>query len=93
MVASRQPDLVILDFQLPGINVLQTMAIIRTHHPATRVIITTADDSDAVQTTCVAQGSNGVISKGRLDQELGQVIAAAFSASRVGRSFKTPSAQ
>jgi DNA-binding NarL/FixJ family response regulator len=78
MVASRQPQLILLDLQLPGLNGLQSMALIREYHPATRVIIITSDDSEDVKATCVAQGAHGVICKRRLHQELRRGIAKAF---------------
>jgi DNA-binding NarL/FixJ family response regulator len=78
MVAARQPQLILLDLQLAGINGLQSMALIREYHPETRVIIITSDDSKDVKATCLAQGAHGVICKPRLYQELRRGIAEAF---------------
>lgn len=39
MVTAQQPQLALVDLQLPGLNGLQSMALIREYHPATRVII------------------------------------------------------
>jgi DNA-binding NarL/FixJ family response regulator len=84
MVAARQPQLVLVDLQLAGINGLQSMALIREHHPATRVIIITSEDSDDVRAICLAQGAHGVISKRRLYQELRRGIAEVFPQAALG---------
>jgi len=81
LMAAREPHLVLLDLELPGINGLQSMALIREYHPATRVIIITGDDTDDVRATCLAQGAHGFISKRRLHQELRRGIAEVFPAS------------
>jgi DNA-binding NarL/FixJ family response regulator len=88
MVAARRPQLVLLDLQLRGLNGLQSMALIREYHPATRVIIITGDDSDDVRATCLAQGANGFISKRRLYQELPRGIAQVFPDSATGSLAK-----
>jgi DNA-binding NarL/FixJ family response regulator len=88
VVAAQHPDLVLMDLELPGINGLQSMALLREYHPATRVIIITTDDSDEVRATCLAQGADGFISKRRLHPELRLRIAEVFSDSALG-SFPT----
>ena len=84
IVAARQPQLVLVDLQLPGLNGLQSMALIREYHTATRVIIITSDDSDDVKANCLAQGVHGVISKRRLHQELRRGIAEVFPHAAMG---------
>ena len=78
MIAARYPQLVLLDLQLPYLSGLQSLALIREYHPATRVIIMTSDESNDVYTTCLAQGAHGVFSKRRLHQELRQRITEVF---------------
>jgi DNA-binding NarL/FixJ family response regulator len=84
IVAARQPQLVLVDLQLPGLNGLQSLALIREYHPATRVIIITSEDSDDVRAICLAQGADGVISKRRLHQELRRGIAEVFPHAALG---------
>ncbi len=69
-VAAQHPDLVLMDLELPGLNGLQSMALLREHHPTTRVIIVAAEDSEDVRATCLAQGAQGFISKRHLYPEL-----------------------
>jgi DNA-binding NarL/FixJ family response regulator len=69
-VAAQHPDLVLMDLDLPGLNGLQSMALLREHHPTTRVIIVAAEDSEDVRATCLAQGAQGFISKRHLYPEL-----------------------
>lgn len=79
LVAAQHPDLVLLGFDLSGINGLQSMALIHEYYPATRVIIIAAEDSDDVRATCLAQGADGFICTRRLHPELRQGIAEVFS--------------
>jgi DNA-binding NarL/FixJ family response regulator len=79
VVAAQHPDLVLMDLGLPGLNGLQSLSLLREHHPATRVIIIASDDSDEVRATCLAQGADGFISKRHLHPELHLQIAEVFS--------------
>ncbi len=79
LVAAQQPDLVLIDLDLAGINGLQSLALIHEYHPATRVIIIAAEDSDDLRATCLAQGADGFICKRRLHPELRRGIAEVFS--------------
>lgn len=83
-VAAQHPDLVLIDLHLSGLNGLQTLALIHEYHPATRVIIIAAEDSDDVRATCLAQGADGFISKRRLYPELRRGITEVFSDWAVG---------
>ncbi len=85
LVAAQQPDLALIDLDLPGINGLQSLALIREYHPATRVIIMATDNSDDVRMTCLAQGAAGFICKRRLYPDLLHDLAEAFPDRAVGR--------
>jgi len=78
LVGAQHPDLVLLDLHLSGLNGLQSLALIREYHPATRVIIIAAEDSDDVRATCLAQGADGFVCKRRLYPELRHGIAEVF---------------
>lgn len=77
-VGHCHPDLAILDLQMSGLNGLQTAALIQESFPSTRVIIMSAEDSEAVQETCLAQGVDGFVPKRRLYRDLGQRLAELF---------------
>ena len=84
VVATQHPDLVLMDLELPGINGLQNLAVLRERYPETRVIILTSEDSEPVRSTCLAQGADGFISKRHLHPELHQRIAEVFAGAECG---------
>jgi len=92
IVAAKHPQLLLMDLNMPGINGLQALALIREYHPATRVFIVSADDSDAVKATCLAQGADRFISKFALHNELNEAIAEVFpgTALRARRNGELP---
>ena len=90
LVRERQPDLVLLDLYMPGIDGWQAAPLIHEFHPATRVIITANDDSDDVRNTCLTQGADGFISEHccghALPCEIGRVLRKlAGGCTRAGR--------
>jgi two-component system uhpT operon response regulator UhpA len=78
LVAEQQPDLVLLDLEMPGANGLEVLERLRPASPGTRVVIVTIHDGDTVRTECLARGADGFVSKNRLRDELPGVIRQLF---------------
>ena len=83
-VATLRPGLVLLDLEMPRLNGLQTMALIREFYPASRVFIVSSDDSREVRTTCLVQGADGFISKRWICRDLDQAVARVFPDRLIG---------
>lgn len=77
-VGRCHPDLAIMDLQMSGLNGLQAAALIRESFPETRIIIVSAEESEAIESTCLAQGVDGFVPKRKLYRELGQRLAELF---------------
>lgn len=62
-VVDLRPDVVLLDFEMPILDGIQTMAEILRVSPSTRVIFVTASDSPRFREQASAAGAVGVVSK------------------------------
>lgn len=67
--AHSQPDLVILDLNLPGMSGLEALPWIQNYSPDTKVIILTQSNREADIVTAISQGAAGYLLKSNtLDQ-------------------------
>jgi DNA-binding NarL/FixJ family response regulator len=63
LAARHRPDLVILDCNMPGGHCGDTLAHLKRHHPAARVLILTAERSGAVLRHLAESGADGIVLK------------------------------
>ena len=63
LVASRCPDVVLMDIHLPGISGIDGTRRIKAHHPHIRVFILTADATPQMFTDATAAGASGFLAK------------------------------
>jgi signal transduction histidine kinase/CheY-like chemotaxis protein len=73
-VKALQPDLVILDINMPLLNGLVAVRQILRHRPQTKVLVFSVHDSDQTVQEVYAAGAHGFISKGKDAQHLLQVV-------------------
>ncbi|MPZ81932.1 MAG: response regulator [Actinophytocola sp.] len=85
-VAAQQPDVVLMDLQLPDLDGIATTAAIREHHPRTRVVVLTSYDTDADIIAAIEAGAVGYLLK---DADRDQLCAAIRAASN-GTSALSP---
>ena len=79
MTADKKPQLVLMDFQMPGLNGLETMRLIRDLHPATRVILMSAHDLSQVEECYGVGGADAFVPKENLFNELQATIHRLFA--------------
>ena len=70
-----RPDLVLLDFQMPVMNGLETMVQIHRQSPATRVVLLTGHDTPELREASLEGGAIAFISKLDLSRELPALLA------------------
>lgn len=63
MVEELQPDLVLMDIQMPGMNGLEACAAIRKRSPQTRVILVSVEDGKVIQNACAEAGAHAFLLK------------------------------
>lgn len=75
-----QPELVILDMAMPGMDGLEALPLIRQAAPGTRIIVHTVFHPEALEDQALAAGADRYIVKGGTMKELLVVIDSVLSA-------------
>jgi DNA-binding NarL/FixJ family response regulator len=97
-IAALQPDVALMDINLPGINGIEATRRILHHHPSTAIIMVTMLEDDASLFAAMRAGARGYVLKGANPNELlqairavaqGQVLFGPAIAARVIRFFAT----
>ena len=74
VVATTAPDIVVLDYSMPGLSGLEILARLRRQHPALGIIFLTASRSEAVLSEALQAGAQGIILKQDAGSQLVQAI-------------------
>lgn len=74
-VTELQPDLVLMDLQMPRMNGLEATAVLRRRFPAIPVVVLTAHDVPGLRQACKESGACEFATKGRLSVELPAILA------------------
>ena len=86
LVASKNPDLVLLDITMPGLNGLEAAERIGREHPGTRVILLSMHASEEHVLRALRAGAAGYLPK---DAALGE-LELAINAVRKGETYLSP---
>ena len=74
LAAHRRPNVVLLDFDMPGGGGVRAAIEIREASPTTRIVALSADDSQAAQYDMSRAGAIGYVVKGAPDEEIVRAI-------------------
>ena len=85
LAAWLQPDFVITDLRMPGLDGLQLVQLLRREYPGIRSIITSAHDGPALRAECRRHGADAFITKQRLPEELPPLLTRLFAPAREPR--------
>lgn len=73
-IDNYDPDIVLMDINMPQVDGIEGLKLIKTHHPDVKVLMQTAfDDSDKIF-TCIKNGASGYILKSDKPQRILQAI-------------------
>jgi DNA-binding NarL/FixJ family response regulator len=81
--ASTDPDVVLVDYRMPGLDGAETTAAIRAASPRARVVCLTASISEAEVELILAAGAVSCVTK---DQDLDRIVAAIHEAAALTSS-------
>ncbi len=79
LVSRTRPDLVLLDLQLPGLDGLSCLALLREHHPdATVIVFSGLDDQESID-KALSGGAAAYVSKSITTSDIPAVIRQAWN--------------
>lgn len=85
-VATLQPDVVVTDISMPGLNGIEAVRQLRQTHPAIKIIILSMHANHAYVTKALQAGANGYVVKqadaGEVINAIRAVVAAALTSVR-----------
>ena len=74
IVETNQPDVILLDLEMPEFDGLETLEHLRSDHPDAKVIVFTAFDTDDRIVSAVQAGAKGYLLKGSPREQIFQAI-------------------
>ena len=78
MAAALHPELVLMDFAMPGMNGLDATLRIKRQHDAPKVIMVTLHNGPSYRALAREAGADGFVAKDKLFVELPRLVAALF---------------
>jgi DNA-binding NarL/FixJ family response regulator len=85
-----QPDVVLVDYHMPGMSGLEVIQGIRKVHKLTKVIMLTSDTDEAVMAEAIAEGAVGYITKHQAVREVVEAVRKAWEGEPVIPPFMIP---
>ena len=79
LVARTKPDLVLLDLQLPGLDGLSCLALLRERHPDTKVIVFSGQDEQESIDKALSGGAAAYVSKSITPADIPAIIRQAWN--------------
>lgn len=80
------PDIVVTDLDMPSINGLELVEVIRKAYPITPVILMTAQGSEEIAVKALRSGASSYVPKRHLNHQLSETVRQVLEASRVDRA-------
>lgn len=86
LVEKTQPDLVLMDLKMPGLNGIEATRHIRTHYPNVKVLVLTTYDDDEWVFDAIRAGASGYLLKDTPREEVIKAVRGTVT----GKTFLDP---
>lgn len=73
---TRVPEVVFLDYEMPGISGMDALKFIKAEFPAVPVLMLSMNNEKSIITACINAGANGYLSKDSTRAELEEALSA-----------------
>ena len=73
-LADAQPDLALVNLELPGLNGIEATRALRSRFPRSRVVLMSVNDSAALRGAALEAGAAAFVSKRELPEALGALL-------------------
>jgi two-component system, NarL family, response regulator LiaR len=77
-IRSKQPDVVLMDIQMPGISGIEAIRLIKTDFPEVQILVQTVFDDNAHIFAAICAGANGYILKDSSPEQYLEAIIETF---------------
>ena len=74
MLRQHQPDILLLDLRMPGVDVIATLPRIKAGHFKTRIIVLTASEHTGEHALAIKYGASGIVTKQQASELLTKSI-------------------
>lgn len=85
MIARHQPDMILTDMQMPGMNGLELVEYVRKHHPLVPVALLTAFGSEDVVLEALRRGAASYVPKRRMMTDLVDTVRELLAVAKATR--------
>lgn len=75
MTAKLNPDLVLMDVDMPRLDGLDAALIISARFPLTRIVLMSVDDTPQLRADCEACGGTSFVNKARFKEDFARALA------------------
>jgi CheY-like chemotaxis protein/anti-sigma regulatory factor (Ser/Thr protein kinase) len=86
LLAREEPDVVVTDLQMPGMNGLELVEAMRTDYPLVPAILMTAHGSEEIAIQALRQGAASYVPKKNLTRDLVDTVARVLTAAQAARA-------
>lgn len=79
LIGQHQPDLVLVDMEMPGLNGLALVEKLRKKFPAMRLVVISTHEGCVWQQLSQTRGADAFVAKRRLHEEFAELVGRLFS--------------